>query len=430
MESFKVYKLPNFEGGLDYVDELGNKIDEDTVNKVNADRKSGIRYVSVGATDEQKRKHLGDLLLESAETDKDLELGQKKIESILNPNVKTVTQQASPKERRMAASFDFKKELSQAMKPWVSQKSSNNNQGLWVGKNVTNYGEAAKDLEYEIRSHGKDQKELMISKLRKDFGYGRKQAINEVNKLLNDSTAGISEVSLGVPNATADERLSLLALQGSDVQEAQLWNKGDPIYATDIMIGTGRDRKGIDAQRQFGEEFKIGILQNLGIRDARAAGLLFAREPDIQIKELISKIKDKNNSTDDKLLHSLYLNDQPSNRVADELESIRKDYLISTDMRGWKQPAGESKVFKYHHGPYNPTAGRDINVIDLNALRSEVLNRTPAQLQADMQGIVSPNNSKLELIIPRNQIIQHTADDLLDRSVVNEILKRRRWGRR
>ena len=103
-------------------------------------------------------------------------------------------------------------------------------------------------------------------------------------------------------------------------------------------------------------------------------------------------------------------------------------------MRGWKQPKSEEGIFRYTHGPYNPTAGNDIDVIDLNALRSEVVDRTPKQLKEDMQGMILPDirskGSKLQLEIPRPQIVQVTSDNILDRQIVDQINKRRNWGRR
>lgn len=438
MQFENLIKLPNLTGEMEYIAEDGRVVPQEEFLQVNRDASNtGFAYKTVGATEENISNHFIELLLDQAGTDDEILAVEDKAKALTDKHFgREPVQNATPKPR-MAASYDFNKELNKIMQPWAKQTETSENKGLWVGRTVEGFNEAAKDLEYKIQQMASTEEGAaeMAKQLQKDLGYGPNQARDEVTKVSRGGR--LSDVFIGVPNATGDELLNLAALRGSDIDNAELWNQGDPIWATDISIGSGRDRRGVDAQRQFGEDFKIGLLQQLSGREANQMGRLFAQNQDTKISELLKIIKrDFPDAYDDKLLHTVDLgvNPAPTRRVRDFTDAIRKDYLISTDMRGWTQPRREKGIFKYHHGPYNPTAGKDINVIDLAALRQDVVDRTPKQLKDDLGGMILPSMSgriaKLQLELPRSQVIQMTSDSILDRQIVDQINKRRNWGRR
>ena len=63
---------------------------------------------------------------------------------------------------------------------------------------------------------------------------------------------------------------------------------------------------------------------------------------------------------DDKFMQSLVYNKNPGPKLQEMFESMRKDYLISADMRGVPQSRVDRKIFGERHGPYNPTLGQEL----------------------------------------------------------------------
>ena len=247
MQFENLIKLPNLTGEMQYIAEDGRIVPQEDFLQVNRDAsKTGFAYKTVGATEEKVNNHFIELLLDQAVSDDDILAVEDKAKVLTDKHFgKEVVQNAQPKQRK-AASYDFNKELEKVMRPWSKQTETSENKGLWVGRTASQFNEAAKDLEYKIQQMSTPEaKEEMAKELQKTLGYGPNQARDEVNKV--GWGGRLSDVYIGVPNATGDELLNLAALRGSEVDNAVLWNQGDPIWATDISIGSGRDRRGVDA---------------------------------------------------------------------------------------------------------------------------------------------------------------------------------------
>ncbi len=362
---------------------------------------------------------------------------------VATPAIQAATPKSNNSSNRMAGSSSFKENLDEALKPYKQQERTDTNRGIAVGNDIQEYDRKLQEIESKIRDARGDSKatKQIITSLRELYGYGAKQAKSEVENLQIGRNKRLSETEMGIPNARADERLALLALNASGI-EAEDWNKGDPINATDLMMGEAGNRKGIDVNRQFGNNFNLPIFQKLSDEQARFMTMELARNPNIKISELLKEFK-TGRISEDKLMHTIdpAFNPNPSRFVRESIDAIRKDYLISSNMQGWQQSPKEKEIFKFVHGPYNPTAGKDIDVIDLNWVRENVLGRSLNELRADFRGDIrtkvsggktfaGEGKNKLNLVMPRQSIIQMGEGGLLDRNIVSEINKRRNWGRR
>ena len=440
MLSQRVYHLPNLDGGIDYVTDDGRQITKQELDATNLGK--DFRYVSVTKDAEQIEKHFANLLGDRVETDQQLQAipadakaRTNKFLGIVDPAI----QQATPSNAsRMAASPSFTEELNAIMKPWAQRTRDANNKDLWIGLDAPRFNEAAKDLEYEIRAGGDDYnyKQSMMKKLQREYGYGPKQAASEVNALIRNPNSRLAAIAKGTPNARADEAFSELAMRGSGLSVVPTAD-GDPIWATDFMLQRpGQGSLGIDAQRQYANQWKIALLQKMSEGEASAIEREFGIRSNDKIGDIIRDIK-TSDMTEGKLLHMLdpRINANPSNHLQADFDNIRKDYILSGDMRGWQQPANERGIFKgQRHGSYNPAAPNNLNLIDLAPVREAVFDRTPAQLRDDLKGSIrlvgEGNDAGISLNMPRPQLINLDRSDPLDRKLVDEIARRKTWGRR
>jgi hypothetical protein len=332
--------------------------------------------------------------------------------------------------QRMAGK-EFQPLLEKAMQPWA-RRDPKKEQGLQVGRTVKGFERAANNLADDIwEASGspvdtQSIKNEMIGRL----GYGRIEAEQQIKAIQEDGNRTLKAISIGIPNASADEGIARALMSASGIGQVEDWAKGDPHWSTDIMaqIGSG-PRKGIDAQRRASDNLKLGILMNMRGRTAADARneLNSLTNENTKFGRLLQAINSPNMS-EDKFLHTLLYNSNPSPRIRNEFENIRKDFIISADMRGIRRPRIDDEVFASRHGAYNPTAGNDYQMIDLNMMRDELLNTKMSELKTkgyrfDTQQI--RGKGSLHMFVPNQEIIRFSNNNLLDREIINEITKRR-----
>ena len=433
MASEKVFKLPNLEGGIDILTEGGMNITEDQLNAVNKDRRSGFNYISAGASPEQIENHYLELVmdafpdeLDTAEVKaKDLTnkyLGVKtpetKAQELLSSKVK---QHAQPVQGTAGISNAlFEQGLKQRLTPWVGRKR---NDGLyddkqwWVGKDIKGFNKEHDAIVQRIdNARGSVvDRQIELNKLVNENGYGRKQAEAEFDSIArsNEKNPDLAARFLGVPNAAADEGINNYLMQSSGL-DAESWNRGDPIYATDSMVHMGGETLGVDSQRRMGNNMTIGILT--GVDNLEAVKSELRRSMMLNNGTLRQKIKEIRGGREDKLLQTL--NNDSSDWYRTNHDAIRKDLLMSSDMRSWSQHPSEETTFARRHGPYNPTVADGYEMYDLRAMRDDIMDRPIGELRGMGINIGGQKGAlKMSASLPRMQRYANTS--MLDNGVIS-----------
>ncbi len=329
------------------------------------------------------------------------------------------------KGTRMASDV-FNTELSQALVPW-NQRERQTGDDIWMGQDARGFEREALKITDEIRSAEgnasrlKDMQEMLIN----EYGHGAKQAYNEVQDVLKGDV--LTTLKLGVPNAAADEGIGAAILRGSGV-DTIINNQGDPITATDYMgrIGSG-ELKGIDAARQFNQNaLKIGMFQQLPRGVNRRMEEEIMSNPDKKLGVIIDMLNNRNYS-EDKFMHSLVYNKAPGRKLQDEFDTLRKDYLMSADMRGFRQNAIDSKIFTRgagNHGSYNPVLANDYRLLDLNMARDELLNTQIGALNDKGYRLRAVGGKNFAMYMPNSEVARFSNNDLLDKGILQEVNRR------
>ncbi len=441
MASEKVFKLPNLQGGIDILTESGSQITEEQLNAVNRDRRSGFNYISAGASPEQIENHYLELLMDAYPDE--LDSAESKAKSLSNeylgiktPETKAqellsdkVKQYAQPVQGTAGISNAlFEQGLKQRLTPWASRKRNDglyDDKAWWVNKDINGFNNKANELVREIElADGSPASRLsIINGLRNDNGYGTIQATEEFDRV--NKGEDIAARVMGVPNASADEGINTYLMQASGL-DAEAWNRGDPIYATDHMVTIGDGTKiGIDSQRRMGSRaMNIGVLtgqNNLqaAIRQLRQAIAL----NNGTLREVLGGIR-SGRSREDKLLQTLDYN--PSNWYRSKHDKIRKDMLMSSDMSSWRQNPNEAATFTaQRHGPYNPTLGAGWEMYDLNALRADIMDRPMGELK-DMGIQFGGQKGKLSMNITQPSLQRYANTSMLDSGIISMARRLRR----
>lgn len=433
MLSQRVYHLPNLEGGIDYLAEDGRQITKEEIDATNLGK--DFRYVSVPRDAERIEKHFADLLGDVVETDEQLQAipaeAKKKTNEYLGietPEVKAqqllsskVKQHAQPVQGTAGISnASFEQGLKQRLTPWAGRKR---NDGLyddrqwWVGRDVKGFNQAHDAIVRDIdNARGSVvDKQMEINRLVNEYGYGKKQAKAEFDSIAKSKlkNPNLAAKYLGVPNASADEGINTYLMQSSGL-DAEAWNRGDPIYATDHMIHTSGGTLGVDSQRRMGNNMSIGILT--GLTDLEAIKRELQRSMMLNDGTLRQKIKEIQGGREDKLLQTLTKNS--SDWYRSNHDSIKKDLLMSSDMRSWKQHPNEEDTFAHRHGPYNPTIADGYEMYDLRALREDIMDRPMGDLKnMDIGFIGNKGALKMQVSVPRMQRYANTS--MLDKGIIS-----------
>lgn len=231
----------------------------------------------------------------------------------------------------------------------------------------------------------------------------------ELNNVMKDMIKGkpLRHIKFGVPHAHSGEKVmrDALILSGHHSRFAH----GGDGQATDLLTTmlSNLDTY-MDVQHRTGRanNLSIGALMNMN-RDVGINAYLDAMPSDT-IGTIIDRAKESGKWTEDKLLHTLNPEFNSNARID---PSKQKDMLIGGRF------ANVQNLTKPHHGFYDPAMPRDIEITDLNRLRSAVLGASKKEFEKEMRG---------KLILPR-----YRGDDTerkmkfnIPMSVVNEIAKR------
>jgi hypothetical protein len=449
MDSIRLYKLPNLEGGIDLITENGKQIDEAEFNAVNKERgrKSGFVYQSAAATPEMIENHYTELMFDRVTTDEELQAVAANAKAETNKYLgieEPVIQKAAPKtgntiaERREAlkqesrgqrmAADVFRKDLDAQLIPWAQRTRGVDGLEPWIGQTAPQFRQRINELTEEIRrSPSSTQMEgMLIDK----YGYTPGGAERAVRKVRN--MKAFPSLKLGEPNFTADERIAASIMQGSGIEDVRDWNRMDPVTATDLMaqIGPG-PLKGVDAQRRFRPELAIAVLQGLN-KNQRAAITDAKEDGNKKLGQLLDLINTQD-TLEDKLLHTqAYMRGKPSQRMEDDelFANYRKDYLISGDMNSYQQDDTDSQIFERARGPYNPRVADSYAMINLNNMREELFGTKIRELESKGYALETDRKGKLKLIVPQLEIPRFTSSNLLDQSIIDEAVSRGKPSRR
>ena len=326
------------------------------------------------------------------------------------------------KGTRMAGA-GFAALLDDAMTPW-QERVRRRGDDLWYAKNAQGFERAAMDITTDIRNAADNPKRLgeLRDKLIYEYGHGVNQAEQEVADVLRGRK--LTTLAIGVPNAAADEGIANAILRGSGI-DAAIANTGDPVTATDILarIGSG-PAKGVDAQRQFNpDRLKINMFNNLppGVAEYMEDEMF---KHDNKKLGVVIEMLNRPEFNDDKFMQSLVYNKNPGPKLQEMFESMRKDYLISADMRGVPQSRVDRKIFGERHGPYNPTLGQDYRMLDLNMARDELMNTPVSELRGRGYRLEKTGKNGFAMFMPNTEIEKFSANDLLDEGIMQEVKRR------
>ena len=325
---------------------------------------------------------------------------------------------------------DFEQELNKEMRPWNRRADTKTeDKGLWIGQDVRGFNNRAQELEKDILDiRGSNTRfNTVLDHMVNDFGYGDKEALNEINKVNNGGH--LAAITHGVPNAQADERLSTLLLDASGVPGARMWSRGDPHWSTDIMANIGPDgHAGIDAQRRMAGDgiLKLNVFHQESPQNIAKAMKIFKNYPEMKLKQALGILGDLKEG---KYMHTQINNPNMSNYLSDNFDDLRKDYLITSDMAGYKQNKDDFEVFGNDaHGSYNPVAPKGISVLDLNRMREEAGDMKLQELRS--LGVRARGDGNALYFDMTPEALQRFGNEsMLDDRLVREVTRRSNWNR-
>jgi hypothetical protein len=279
-----------------------------------------------------------------------------------------------------------------------------------IFKNEDQYNRASEDLRRKLISaidRGGDT-DRIASRLIEKFGYAKDEAseqVHAIDKALRDNERipQLRQLRFKVANANADEELAARALQLSNFDPVFQENKGS-MFATDLSAEIGNERLNVDAQSRIGRNMTLGVLQGApGIEDA----FVNSNERLIDAIDLYRERNYGNNMQrlmngkswqgfEDKLLHTTdpEINRIPSAVFEKDSNKYGKDMLISSSRPG---------DYRYNNArtPYDRKLPAQWDLIDLDTIRGEVMNKTYNQLldmKIDVQE--TKKGDALKLMLP------------------------------
>ena len=338
--------------------------------------------------------------------------------------------------RRMALG-DVEALLAKASVPWV-KRPQGPNVSSWQGRDLQGFVKDTKDIEKFIRGGAHNPqfvRDWLVSNRNYNpsgEGWEARMTIDEVldGKMRTNEITGESMLrqrAMGIPNTEADEALSMALLESSGLGSIRAGN-GNPVYATDILGTIDADDVGIDAQMRTRRNGALTLGMLKGVPSVqRAAEQLNNATSNTTLRQALNHLQSKRGVKEDKFLHTIGRhNRNPSRNLENNIENYRKDYLISSDRRGYRPSQSDMQGIDRHHGPYNPELPSDWKMIDLNRMRGDLLDQPVRDLVADGQyrfrGYGSGAGS-LNMIVPHKEIIRLSDADLLDDEVLRMMTK-------
>ena len=257
---------------------------------------------------------------------------------------------------------------------------------------------------------------------------GRMDA-TDVSKALNismpDATRYVDQVlsgrksnhlALGVPHTQGNEAIMLEALKRSrGIDDAWDNNRVEPTQ-TDLAAVIGGRPVLIDVQHRYGRDQGYGLLKEMKGRNANVINdVLREAAPSDKLSALIHEMKSRATwHGDDKLLKTRNpeFNDFPDNELQGATaDNYTIDYLLGGEYRNVENLTGSRA-----HGFYDPKAPRNVESIDLNAIRREILGMSLNDLR-NTAGI----NRMTSRGDPRNKDLDRKLRLSIDRPTLQEM---------
>ena len=311
---------------------------------------------------------------------------------------------------------DVEELLRKASVPWIDRPQGPN-VSSWQGRDLQGFVKDTKDIERFIRGGAHNPqfvKDWLVSNRNYNpsgQGWEARMTIDEVldGRMRNNETTGqpmLRQRAMGIPNTEADETLSMALLESSGLGNIRAGN-GNPVYATDILGTIDANDVGIDAQMRTRRNgaLTLGMLKSVPSVQ-RAAEQLNSATSNTTLRQALSHLQSKKGVKEN------------------NFENYRKDYLISSDRRGFRPSQSDIQGIDRHHGPYNPELPSDWKMIDLNRMRGDLLDQPVRDLVADGQyRFRGYNGGGLNMIVPHKEIIRLSDAELLDEDVLRMMTK-------
>ena len=328
--------------------------------------------------------------------------------------------EAPVQKNRMAA-----EEIAKIFAPWSERKGEGTvgqggrTQAQWVDNNRV----IQQQLE---RMSSEDD---MVKYLVQEQRYDPREAAETASQA---GRGGLLKAEMwGVPNAAADEMLNMAVLLNSGYTDV----KPGAFKGTDISAVSPEGRPlMVDAQMRTGvsPSWSIPVLGN-----AFTASEAF-NDPhftNATLGDFIDEMVDENpRAWGDKLLHDPALHREFFREDLDP--GKRKDALISTRRsRRSYNPRSDNALGRAIQGPYNPQRGDSVDLVDLQALRTKMLNQTIGELQGQqITNVQGMNKGGFRLAVP-DSVMKSLTNDVgkLDPEVVKalsaqpQVVRRRRY---
>ena len=223
----------------------------------------------------------------------------------------------------------------------------------------------------------------------------------EAERIANDARNAYSmrQVDIGVPHAYANENALSEAL--NVLNPTRLYNQGSDYQATDLEMMMGEIQQLVDVQTHLNpDRFNMGVLHSLRSGDAIKAWTNASNDDTLlTIASKLSKNQRNPDRSRDKLLQS--------RRVANDgriPNSKIKDMIITGTLNpNAKRNLGDVPQQK---GSYNYTPLMDVDVINMDGLRPELLRQTKSQLEkANIRPMRSASDGgQLRIGIPMDEL--------------------------
>ena len=331
--------------------------------------------------------------------------------------------------KRFAQSQQFNDDLTAVLKPWSDARRSGDNPS-WYGRTGEEWVEDARSWEqmirHRLRADGNTSRtrNLLADQLYNERGYSDGEARQTVSDIVQGKP--FRQLNLGIASANADEELSKFLLQQAGGTEVRLIN-GDPVYGTDIEAKLKDRLYKIDAQTRVGRQapLNIGVLSKV---PQSGSAVRSARSRDITLRDLISEVREANQGSsymarEDKLLHTPNVDIRPSAWLENNVSDMEKNGIITSDRAGYRQTLNG---LTDNHGPYDPTLPQGWGLINLDTLRSEVLDKKLSEIQNMgmlVQGQLNDNKpGKINLTLKKETVDKLTKEgNLLDPKLIEAL---------
>ena len=236
---------------------------------------------------------------------------------------------------------------------------------------------------------------------------------SELDNVMRDVTRGnkFRHLTYGVPHAQTGEKVmrDALILSGHHTKFAH----GGDGQATDLLTSMlGNLDTYMDVQHRTGQVNNLSIDALMNMRDGVGINAFNDAMSTDTLGTIINRAKQDNKWTEGKLLHTLNPEFNSNARLSPEKQ---KDMLI-----GGRFADVQNMTNKVGHGFYDPHMPTDVQITDLNQLRSALLGMT--------KGEFTGRGVKGRLLVPtseRTQDLERKLKFSIPMKVVNEISERK-----